>query len=123
MHELSIATNISEAVTRVMTERGLGKVSAIGLRIGDLSGVDPEALRFGFEVITKETALDGTALEIVAVPVAAKCRACGTQFDVENYLFVCPSCGNSRVDVIRGMELEIAYLETDAADNQTEETP
>jgi len=69
MHELGIAQNIVDAVLLEMQKRQLPSVSSIALRIGVLTDVDPEALTFGFEILTKETALAPTRLKVETVPV------------------------------------------------------
>ncbi|RME31043.1 MAG: hydrogenase maturation nickel metallochaperone HypA, partial [Candidatus Zixiibacteriota bacterium] len=49
MHELSIAVNIMEAVQQQLPAADQARLKAIGLRIGELTDVVPEALTFGFE--------------------------------------------------------------------------
>ena len=36
----------------------------VGLRIGELAGVDPESLRFGFEALVKDSDLDPLELRV-----------------------------------------------------------
>lgn len=76
MHELSIAQNIIESVLQEMTSRKLISVNSVGLRIGRLTNVDAEALRFGYECLIAGSALAGSRLEIEDVFARAKCRAC-----------------------------------------------
>ena len=51
MHEMSIATSVLEAVEAEAEKHAGAKVTKIGLRIGEWSGVDPDALRFCFEAL------------------------------------------------------------------------
>lgn len=111
MHELSIASNIAEAVLQEMERRGIERINTIALRIGRMTDVDVEALAFGFEVITKDTPLDGARLAVEHIAIQAKCRQCGSEFEVIDFLFACPECQCSRVDLIHGTELDITYLE------------
>ena len=69
MHELGIAANIIEIVEREIVAHRYGRVSTVALRIGKMTDVDYEALRFGFEVTARDTALSGARLEIEAVPM------------------------------------------------------
>ena len=110
MHELSIAKEIIAIVTTETERLRLDRVTAIHLRIGALSGVDPEALSFGFEAATLDTPLAGTRLVIQSVPVRAKCRACGRQFDIEDLVFLCPGCQSVDVDLTQGQEMQIDHL-------------
>jgi hypothetical protein len=58
MHELSIANAILDAVRKERELLNGARVIKVGVRIGALAGVDPEALSFGFEVLVKDTDLD-----------------------------------------------------------------
>ena len=49
MHELGIAASILESV-QTAAERNPGvHITKVGVKIGELSGVDRDALQFGFE--------------------------------------------------------------------------
>lgn len=113
MHELAIASSIVDTVSQEVERKQLGAVIAVGLRIGALTDVVPDALEFGFRAITAGTVLEGARLEIESVPVAGQCDACGETFDVKGLVFICPSCGSSDTKVTRGQELDIAYIEVD----------
>ncbi len=110
MHELSIATEIISIAEREMIDHHLGSLEEIGVVLGALSGVDPEALAFSFEAATKDTALANTRLHIERVAVEAHCRACNRDAEVEQFIFICPHCGSRDLDITRGQELDIAYV-------------
>lgn len=111
MHELAIANSIVNTVLDEAERRKLGTVTAIGLRIGALSDVVPEALEFGFSAITAGTILEGTKLEIESVPVGGICSKCKAVFEVKGFVFTCPGCGSSEITIQQGQELDIAYIE------------
>ncbi|NUO79725.1 hydrogenase maturation nickel metallochaperone HypA [candidate division KSB1 bacterium] len=111
MHELSIATSIVDTVLQEIQRKNLPPVQAIAVRIGALSSVDPEALRFGFDAIIIATPLAHTKLEIEFVPVQGKCRGCDREFSVVDFVFMCPFCQSGQIEVTHGEELEISYLE------------
>jgi hydrogenase nickel incorporation protein HypA/HybF len=111
VHELGIAQSIFTSVLEEAEAHGGGRVARIGLRIGELSGVNAEALRFSFEVTVQGTALEQAELDIEDVPLAFRCARCEHEFRVVNYETVCPSCGSSDTRAVRGDELQIAYLE------------
>jgi len=62
MHELSITRNLVAIVGEAAQGRTVRKV---WLEVGRRSAVMPEALRFCFDVVSRGTALEGAALEIV----------------------------------------------------------
>lgn len=111
MHELSIAAALVDTVLQEIQRKNLSPVQTIAVRIGALSSVDPEALRFGFDAIIVDTPLAKTKLEIEFVPIQGKCRACNNEFTVQNFVFACPLCDSRQIDMTRGDELDIAYLE------------
>ena len=111
MHELSIAQSILEAVQAEAGRRPDARICKVGLRVGELAGLDPESLRFGFEILVRETELDGLQLEIERCPRRQRCPRCGNEFVTRDYETTCPGCGTVRTECIGGDELEIAYLE------------
>lgn len=113
MHELAIANSIVNTVLLEAEKHNYGSVIAVGLRIGALSDVVPEALEFGFTAITVGTLLEGAKLEIENVPVKGRCCECDSSFDVQGFVFVCPACGSSKTNLEQGQELDIAYIEVD----------
>jgi len=111
VHELGIAQSIVDKVLAKMTAEGYPEIVAIGLRIGALTDVVPDALTFGFESSVVGTPLARTRLAIETVPVAGVCETCGRTCAVEEFLFVCPHCGSRDIRMTQGDELEIAYIE------------
>jgi len=120
MHELAIAESIYRTVCEAMERNGYRSVSRIGLRIGALTDIVPDALTFGFAAIAKGTPLEATILEIESVPIRGECRDCGGKFTVEGFVFVCPHCHGRDIKMSQGDELDIAYFEVD---DDTDEAP
>lgn len=110
MHELHLAGEIIAIVEEEMAKRGLKKVAIVGVKVGALAGVDPEALSFGFEASVADTDLSGALLAVETIPVSGRCRACGKNFEVMEYVFICPYCGAVDVIVEKGEEMNISYL-------------
>jgi len=111
MHELSIASAILDAVQTEAEKRPGSRVTKVVVRIGALSGVEPEALSFGFSVLVQGTMLEPLALEIEAVPRRQRCPACDLTFDVVDDNLACPRCANGETILAGGEELDLAYLE------------
>jgi hydrogenase nickel incorporation protein HypA/HybF len=61
---MSIASSVLEAVQAEAALHGGGRVTRVGLRIGALSGVEPESLRFCLEALVKDTDMDPLSLDI-----------------------------------------------------------
>ncbi len=111
MHELSIAMGIVDAALEEASKRGV-RVSAVHLRLGDLSGVVKDALLFSYDVACQNTALAGSRLVIEEVPVVVFCPRCRQEKTLKSLKsFTCPECGMPTMDVRRGKELEVFALE------------
>jgi hydrogenase nickel incorporation protein HypA/HybF len=110
MHELSIASEIINLVEKEIEKRGLKKLTEIGLRIGALSGIDPEALKFSYKIASANTNLDSARLAIEWVTVKGKCLACRKSFEVIDFAFICPYCDSADIEITGGEELDIISL-------------
>lgn len=113
MHELGIATSILEAVERESKKHAGSQFTAVGLRIGEVAGVDVDALQFGWEAITKDTQWESLKLAIESVPRRNKCKNCREEFAVKDYDIQCPKCGSFATENVSGDELDIAYIEAE----------
>jgi hydrogenase nickel incorporation protein HypA/HybF len=64
MHEVGVASGILDAVRQETAARGLGRPTKVGVRIGEMAGIDPESLAFCFEALVKGTDLEPLELVI-----------------------------------------------------------
>ncbi|MCK4923484.1 MAG: hydrogenase maturation nickel metallochaperone HypA [Spirochaetes bacterium] len=64
MHELSIAEELLQIITNKALQVGIHKIEQINLKIGEFSGVLPDALVFAFEMLSKDTMTEGVRIEI-----------------------------------------------------------
>lgn len=123
MHEVDIARKIVLAAEKVARESGLSKPAVIRLKIGKMSGLEPEQLKILFDAVEKPPLLQNARLEITEIPVKFKCGKCGStfrdaRFDNRDYahtishlpfiltLPACPKCGKTAVDRISGNEFK-----------------
>ena len=113
MHELGIATSVLEAVQREAKKRVNSRFVAVGLRIGEVAGVDVDALTFGWEAITKGTPWESLKLAIESVPRRNRCHNCRHEFAVRDYDIQCPKCRSFATENLGGDELDIAYIEVE----------
>ena len=86
MHEVSIMTEALRMAMDAAKSAGATRVLKLRLRIGTLSGVVPEALRFAFDVVVQGTMAEGATLEIETVRAACWCATCQAEFECENFL-------------------------------------
>jgi hydrogenase nickel incorporation protein HypA/HybF len=112
MHELGIMESAVDAALREACAHQASRIHRMVLRIGTLSGVEPDSLRFAFDVVTEGTAAAGAELEVESVPARAWCGACAREFGIESgFICVCPDCGALSGEIRQGREMELSRLE------------
>lgn len=107
MHELAITQSVVDAI---VARTDGARVCGVHLRIGKLSGVEPESVRFCFDLVCAGTPLEGAWLDIVEPAARARCRDCGREFEPDGPWPLCP-CGGADVAVLAGQELTVAAVE------------
>ena len=113
MHEFSICEKLVQAVlveldrTRPRPKRLL-KARVV---VGRLQQIVPDSLQLAYEILTRETAAEGSALELDEVPIKCECRQCGWEGEINDRLFLCHDCGSAEVNVVAGNELYLESLE------------
>ena len=76
MHEMSLCEGILRVIEDHATTQDFHKVKTVWLEVGVLAGVEVEALRFGFDVVMKDSIAEDARLEIIQVPGQAWCMSC-----------------------------------------------
>jgi len=118
MHEVGLMQSALETVARIAHEHNFARVLRIGLRVGLLSGVVPEALEFAFEVLRQGTVAAEAELEIEIVPAQFWCEKCQTEYNLDQFEFECAHCGGPLVLRGGGTELELAIVEGEKTGTQ-----
>ena len=111
MHEVGL---MQEAVRIALTnaERsGATRIHALTLRIGPLAGVEMEALRLAFDVVTPNTPAEGAMLHLDEVSVTCWCMECECLFQPGASVFRCPRCSRLSADVRQGREFDLVAME------------
>lgn len=110
MHEAALVESILKIAQEVAAENHAEKISAIGLKLGEMAGVEIDALNFSFNVLKKNTPAENAALKINRVPIQAQCNKCGKIFTVEQYNFFCPECDGILI-LQSGRELLVEFVD------------
>ena len=124
MHELSIARNLVDVASQHISHLGPGRVACIRLKVGVLSCVHRDSLLFSFDLVTADTPLAGTRLEIEALPILIYCAACDQMRELPGIQsFRCPECNTPSGDIRQGRELDVESIEWVGMDSSDAETP
>jgi hydrogenase nickel incorporation protein HypA/HybF len=112
MHEMGIAQQLAQiALDAIPEDIEAPRVEILNLRIGKLAAVVEHSLTFCFEIIARDTPLEGVKLVIESVPVKIQCQGCQRTWEVDTPMFQCPDCQDTKVEMISGREIEITSLE------------
>jgi len=107
MHEMSLA----QSVVEICAERAGGaRVRRVTLEIGALAAVMPDAIRFCFDICTQQTVLEGAVLDIVEIAGRGRCRRCGSELPMPDFLAAC-GCGSIDIECIEGEALRVREME------------
>ncbi|MEW5890628.1 MAG: hydrogenase maturation nickel metallochaperone HypA [Pseudomonadota bacterium] len=111
MHEMSIAESVLQIVEETVRRQHCARVIAVRLEIGRLSGIEPEALSFCFDAVTRDSIAAGAKLEIIDTPGAGWCMQCSDTVPIAALYDACPRCGSYQVQPTQGTEMRIKELE------------
>lgn len=112
MHEAALAENIIKIALDTAADNHATTIHKIGLKLGDMAGVEVAALQFSFDIIKRGTVAENAALIINRVPITAQCNKCGKNFTVEHYNFFCPECDGILI-LQSGRELLVEFVDCD----------
>lgn len=113
MHEMSLCEGIVQILETESTRQHFTQVKTVWLEIGALAGVEIAALRFGFEVVSRNTLADGAKLAIIELPAQAWCLGCSQSVVIKQRYDACPHCGSYQLQVTGGDALRIKELEVE----------
>ncbi len=113
MHEMSLCEGILQILEDNAKSQGFKKVKIVWLEIGALAGVELDAMRFGFDAVTKGTLAEHAQLEIIQIPGQAWCMHCSKSVEIKQRFDACPQCGGYQLQVSGGEEMKITELEVE----------
>lgn len=110
MHELSVCQALLDQVVEIAAEHGGVRVSCITIRVGPLSGIEPQLLSRAFEVVCSGSIAAGTELNIEPEAVRIYCPACDRENPAAVNQLRCRQCSHVPVQLISGDALTLVSL-------------
>ena len=111
MHEMSLAEGVLQLIEDASRLQSFARVSTVWLEIGQLAGVEVEAMRFCFDAVTRGSMAEGAQLEVIATPGSGWCMQCSATVALSEVFGACPRCGTHQVQVTGGTEMRVKELE------------
>ena len=113
MHEMSLMASMLEIIEDRAREDGFLQVTRVHLEIGRLAGVEPEAMRFAFDVGTFGSVAAGAELVILETEGRGRCPACGEEAVLEAFYDPCPACAKFPMELLSGRDMRIISLDVE----------
>jgi len=111
MHEYSIVQSLLESCEEHARTNESTKVVKVIVKIGVLSGVEPDLLQTAFDTFKEKTVCDGAEFIINHQKVVISCLSCDEESTLEKNEFLCPKCQSNQVKVIDGEDMYLMSLE------------
>jgi hydrogenase nickel incorporation protein HypA/HybF len=109
VHDYHAVKALVDHLRRELENPNAGRIDEVRIRAD--ATLSPEALEQAYEMLTKDTPLEGSRLVVEEPPDERLCETCGaswtaTHEDVAGHLLICPSCGAlSAIGGSSGLEL------------------
>lgn len=110
---MSLAMAVLQIVEDAAREQRFQRVRRVFVEIGELSAVEPEAMRFCFDAVVRGTLADGALLEVIAVAGEGLCFNCHQTVPLTARYDPCPACGGHPVKATGGTEMRVKELEVE----------
>ncbi|MGD9160976.1 MAG: hydrogenase maturation nickel metallochaperone HypA [Desulfobacteraceae bacterium] len=111
MHEQSIVASLLALALEDAKKDNAQRIIGIKLVIGELTGVEKDAVNFYFGFMAKGTVAEGASLEFKYIKPQLRCRDCDIIFPRSGLEFNCPKCNKKAIEIIGGRELYIDSME------------
>ncbi|MBN2676586.1 MAG: hydrogenase maturation nickel metallochaperone HypA [Anaerolineaceae bacterium] len=110
MHEVGIADSIMGITKDVARENGLTRITNITIQIGQFTAIEADALDFAFQLMTKDTPVEGAELVIEKTPLLLRCKKCEGEYSGEIDNLSCPLCGAEDYMILQGREMVVKSI-------------
>lgn len=111
MHEYSIVQSLLDACEDNASANNATKVTKVVVKIGVMSGVEPELLKTAFDTFKEHTICDGAEFIINIQPIFVRCKECLCESTLAKLEYCCPHCQSLEVEVLDGEDMYLMQLE------------
>lgn len=112
MHELSLCDAI---IGKALQHADGRPVTQVTVRVGYLRQVVPDALQFGWQMLTESRGMGDAELVIEQVPAVVVCTVCGAETNLTMPILMCGTCDSFEVKLLSGEELLVVSMDLAAA--------
>ena len=110
MHEVALAEGVLRIVMDAARASAAVRVHTVWVELGALAHVEPDALAFCFDAVTRGSLAEGARLAIDRTAGTAWCMPCSVQVPVAKLGDACPHCGSYQLQVLQGDEMRVKEI-------------
>jgi len=111
MHEYSIVQSLLDSCEEHAKQNNSNKVTKVVVKIGVLSGVEPDLLQTAFDTFKEKTVCENAEFVINRQKIVVSCLSCNEESTLEKNEFLCPKCNSNQLKVIDGEDMYLMHLE------------
>jgi len=122
MHEVSVVSDLVRAILVELEKYNVASVHEVTIIIGRLTNLGTEQMEFAYEIVTRDTILEGSKLNIEPEEIEIQCSSCGytgpaKNIDIGGYtddhfipILSCPDCGGP-IKVTAGQSCRVKNID------------
>ncbi len=111
MHEYSIVQSLLDACEENAKANNSTKVTKVVVKIGVMSGVEPELLKTAFDTFKEKTICEEAEFIMNIQSVVVYCNSCQKESTLKKLEYKCPSCESVDLKIIDGEDMYLMQLE------------
>lgn len=111
MHEYSIVQSLIDSCEEHANKNKASKVTKVVVKIGVMSGVEPDLLQTAFDTFKEQTICDKAEFVMNVQKVKVLCNSCQKENELEKLEYLCPECRSDQLKIIDGEEMYLMQLE------------
>ena len=111
MHEYSIVQSLLDSCDENAKVNNATKVTKVVVKIGVMSGVEPELLKTAFDTFKEKSICEEAEFIINIQSVVVRCNSCQKESTLKKLEYTCPVCQNTDLTILDGEEMYLMQLE------------
>ncbi len=111
MHEMSIVEALMKQCEKIAKKNNAKKITAVHLKIGVLSGIEPHFLQSCFDIFKEHSICENSELFMDIQKIVVFCDDCKAKNTLLKNHFICPNCQSENIKVVDGEDMMLMRLE------------
>ena len=113
MHELAVTKGLLKICLEEGEKHKIKKIRKINIKVGELTDLLPACIEYYFNIVSKDTIVENTKINVENIPVEIKCNECGYSGVLGKNNYVCPKCKGIVYEITKGKEFYLDTMEVD----------